>query len=281
MRHASNIFIFLCAAFILASCGSQKKALDDTLNTGIVTQKSSASKVIESVKANNLETNAVTAKIKARIDVDGKDISTSGTLKMKKDEVIQVSLVDPILGITEVARLEFGKDRVLVIDRLNRRYIDEPYSKVSFLQKANINFDALQSLFWNEIFQVGKTNVDPDKFNYMEVTDNIVSLDYEDRLLTYSFTAEKDNGHLTKTEVHSPTNAAHRLTIDYSNFEDFNGKDFPSGICLQFKSGQKIMSLAFNLSSLRENAGWEAHSSVSKKYEKVDAEKLLKILFGK
>ena len=61
----------------------------------------------------------VTAKINMDVDADGKQISCGGSLKMKRDDVIQLSLT--FLGF-EVGRLEFTPKDVLVVDRIHKQY---------------------------------------------------------------------------------------------------------------------------------------------------------------
>ena len=49
-------------------------------------------------------------------------MSVGGTMKMKTHERVQVSLLMPILR-TEVARIEITPDEVLLVDRMNRRFV--------------------------------------------------------------------------------------------------------------------------------------------------------------
>ena len=52
----------------------------------------------------------------------GGSMSVGGTMKMKTHERVQVSLLMPILR-TEVARIEITPDEVLLVDRMNRRFV--------------------------------------------------------------------------------------------------------------------------------------------------------------
>ena len=69
------------------------------------------------------------SKMKLTISSNGKDMSVNGTLRMKKDQVIQLSIV-PFLGI-EAGRVEFTPTKVLIIDRINKQYVEEPISELS------------------------------------------------------------------------------------------------------------------------------------------------------
>ena len=148
--------ITLCWGLI--ACKSTKTVTPTDTPTANTTTVFAADKYLSMVTSNNTTQTNLTAKVKVVVDVDGKSNSTSGSLKMKKNDVIQISLVDPLLGVMELGRMEFTKTRVLIIDRINKQYVDLPYSDVSFLKQANIDFNTLQSLFWHEVFEPGKSS---------------------------------------------------------------------------------------------------------------------------
>ena len=75
-----------------------------------------------------------------------KDITVPGILRMRKDEVIRLQLLIPILR-SEVGRIEFAKDYVLFIDRIHKQYVKASYDEVGFLRDNGVNFYSLQSLF--------------------------------------------------------------------------------------------------------------------------------------
>lgn len=92
----------------------------------------------------------LTAHVKIKVTQAGNNMSTSGTLRMRYGEVIQITLFDPILGIAEVGRMEIAPDNILVIDRINKRYVITDYEEFKALKDNNVNFDAIQDIFWKE-----------------------------------------------------------------------------------------------------------------------------------
>lgn len=72
------------------------------------------------------------------------NLSVGGTLKMKRDDVVQLSLT--VLGI-EVGRLEFTPKDVLIVDRVNKQYVRARYDQVAFLQTADLDFYAFSRCF--------------------------------------------------------------------------------------------------------------------------------------
>ena len=148
----------------------------------------------------------ITSKVKVTITQDGKDVTTSGNLRMRFGDVIQLTLVDPVLGIAEIGRLELSPDKVLIIDRVNRRYVDTNYEEFSALKSRNIDFNTIQEFFWQEA-------KNGDKF-------------------AYTIPAKKD------------------------------------------------IKLDLKLSNKGSNGNWDAHTSVSDRYTKTDANKLFGSIIG-
>ena len=199
----------------LVSCHSSKKAMKDGSDktkptTTITTPTTSTKKPDKQDPDLNKMKVAVgtnfTSKVRVTITQEGKDVTTSGNLRMRYGDVIQLTLVDPLLGIAEIGRLELSPDKVLIIDRVNKRYVDTNYEEFSALKSRNIDFNTIQEFFWQEAKK-------GDKF-------------------AYTIPAKKD------------------------------------------------IKLDLRLSNKGSNANWDAHTAVSGKYTKTDANKLFGSIIG-
>ena len=140
MKFVRSLSWVICMSVLIltVSCRSNsglKKESSVPVSTELV---SLANKVL----ANAQTSPSMTAKVKVRLQLDNKDVSLSGTLRMHKDDVIQLSLT-AFLGF-EVGRMEFLQDQVLIVDRFHRQYIKVPYEEVDFLNKTGIDFHMLQ-----------------------------------------------------------------------------------------------------------------------------------------
>ena len=145
-----RLVIVLLGTILLASCRSSKKMAREDANA-------IGSKVETLVPAKKTPKHTeICSKVRVKIVYDGdKEMSTNGQLKMKWNDVIQISLVDPLLGVMEVGKMEISTDSVLVIDRVNKRYISESYTKLSALAGTTITFDTVQDLFWEQVQKTG------------------------------------------------------------------------------------------------------------------------------
>ena len=115
------LFSALLIIFI-SSCSSTR-----SMKKGVSIGNLSESEYMEELISRSPGWDAITAKMSLAVDLNGKGpTKVNGTLRMKRDEVIQLSIA-PFLGI-EVARAEISPDGVLVMDRMNKRYVQVPKS---------------------------------------------------------------------------------------------------------------------------------------------------------
>ncbi len=144
-----SLFSFLLV-LTLASCHSSKKAMKDKSDktkptTTITTPTTSTKKPDRQEPDLNKMKVAVgtnfTSKVRVTITQEGKDVTTNGNLRMRYGDVIQLTLVDPVLGIAEIGRLELSPDKVLIIAN---------YEEFSALKSRNIDFNTIQEFFWQE-----------------------------------------------------------------------------------------------------------------------------------
>ncbi len=270
------LVILLVLTTILSSCGKHKKGSSETTSgtatTSMAMDADAAGEHFDKVWSYTSSADNLVAKVHATLSLGDESMSTSGTLRMRKDEGIQISLVDPLLGIMELGKLVFTKSEVVVVVRVKKQYGRVPYSQVSFLRKANVSFSSLQALFWHELFEPGATKPDPKSFIFVPENDN-VNISYADDMLSYMFVSDK-SGLISKTEITGTQDKRFRLWFDYGDFSMFLKKQFPKEISLSFTDGSRITSIKLELSSIKNNSDWELSTTVPNGYEKMDFEKL-------
>ena len=284
------IMLIAMSAFMV-SCGTKKALVDTKRPDGgtastIVPTENEKMDFMRMVYDNEVYTHSIASKIKFTINTGRKDLSVSGSLRMKKDEVIRIQLTP--FGLMEVGRIEFTKDYVLLMDRMNKEYIKAGYADVGFLQKNGLDFYALQALFWNKLFMPGKAEVTDKALDNFGVTtdnpagNNTISLKYGD--LDYQWSADRTTGQIKSVDVTYGNSRpdATSVTCTYGSFEKLGTKKFPTDITLMLKSSalKKGTNIAVNLSAgkLDIDSDWETFTSVSGKYRQVDVEDVIKRL---
>jgi hypothetical protein len=279
MKTANFLKVALMALpLMLASCGSKKKAVVEEKPVVVNTEYT---RFIDKVNSNAQKTHYITSKVKFSVVVGDQNITLTGDLKMRRDSVIRLQLM--AFGFVEAARLEFTRDYVLVMDRINKQYIMAPYMQVDFLRNSGLNFSTLQALFWNELFQPNRTvltSEDLQKYtvNTIEGEEDAI-ITYEDEKLDYNWLAKQSNGIIKMTNIiyKDRFNGNTQLNWDYDNFEAVENtqKMFPKDMNITLTTPQKEIKLGIKLNYIGHATGWEALTRVSNKYQEVSIDKML------
>jgi hypothetical protein len=269
--------MLLAITLLVASCGTQKKATKETGKANstedVVWQQSFMDKMQENTSSESF----ITSKIKFTVEVGALRQSLTGNLRMKRDDVIRLQLM--AFGFVEAGRLEFTKDYVLFVDRINKQYFQMPYEYVSFLRNSGINFYTLQALFWNELFLPGHTSVtaaDQSQFTTQR-EDETVTISYEKDNMSYNWFANAGDGRLQMANIlhQSKTKGNTQLNWDYRKFERMGKKYFPSDMFIKLTTTSKEINLGLTLNYLGNESDWETRTQVSSKYSKVELDEML------
>lgn len=157
--------VLLAVATMLVSCGTKKVVADQVPDTKTVTGVTDSEQLklnyMRRVYDNAVYTKNIVSNIDFSLNAGSKDISVSGSLRMRKDDVIRIQLT--AFGLMEVGRLEFTKDYVMIVDRIHKEYVKADYNKVDFLKRNGLNFYSMQALFWNMLFVPGAGNITDDQ----------------------------------------------------------------------------------------------------------------------
>ena len=277
MKKSSLLKVAILAwPLVLASCSSKKNAV---IENKTVEVKTDQTQFLNKVKDNTQKTKFITSKVRFSVEVGNQDISLTGSLKMKRDDVIRMQLM--AFGFVEAARLEFTKDYVLIMDRINKQYLKAPYMSIDFLRNSGLNFYSLQALFWNELFQPNRTSVDRnDLKNYTttESGDDIV-ISLEDTKLDYSWLANKNTGLIKMANImyKDRLNGNSQLNWDYVNFTtlESNGSKFPDDMSITLTTQKKEVKLRIKLNTIKNETEWETRTEVSNKYREVTVDEIL------
>ena len=287
----SKIIILAASALIFSACASQKNVTAGNHGTAAasktVSKPDDAAQLdfLDKVNSNASYQKNVSASITFHVSQDnGKEITIPGQLRMRKDEVVRLSLQMPLIG-TEVGRLEFTKDYVLIVDRMHKQYVKANYSQVGFLHDNGITFYSLQALFWNRLLLPGKTTV-----NYTDLTkfhadlggaSQQVPVTITDGKLKYTWTAQRTSGLIDKARVDydSKGHGTSTLTWDYANLTTFGSKMFPYSNAITISTPAtgkaKTIKASYEINSISTTSDWEATTTLSNKYKQVSVEEVL------
>ena len=222
--------------------------------------------------------NTLSARIKLEVKGPQKDMSSRAQLKILHNDRIQLS-IQPLLGI-EVFRIELTNDSVKVLDRMNKRYMAESYEDMKGKTKIDFNFHNLQSLFTNNIFIPGESNISSRQSRRfrMAMDQYAVNLKIKDKAgMFYTFTADGDDK-LLSTSINDKSEN-HILTWDYSDFQTIDKQRFPFKMKAGFTSDKKTQGgVTLTFSDATINRPPKADFNIPSGYTRVTFSQLIKSL---
>lgn len=268
----------LALPLFMASCHVHKKAVKDTPETVVPAETQQQTAFLEKVNDNTSKPQFVTSKLKFSIEYGPQQVSLTGNLKMKRDDVIQLQLM--AFGFVEAGRIEFTKDYVLIIDRINKQFLKAPYNYVDFLRNSGINFFTLQALFWNELFVPGRQSVDKEaleKFSTnMDAEDVVITLD--EGKMNYSWLANNKSGRIKMANIayRDQLKGNTQLNWDYKEFTRMGSIAFPSNMGIALTTPESEIKLGIRLNYLKNESDWATRTKVSDKYREVTVDQILR-----
>lgn len=296
----------LSTLLLAASCGTNKMAVKDTKTAWPATTKPSTSEkttqtgatkaedtssfaFVEKVNDRKVTADNIVADLTFSATMGSKDVSVPGSLHMRKDQMIRLQLFVPFIH-TEVGRLEFTPDYVLVVDRLHKQYVKADYNKLDFLRANGLDFYALQALFWNQLFLPGKKTVDEGDVSKFKAdlsgTAQTVPVSLVRGGLTYLWNANRESGQINdmKASYKSAQHGSSTLTMKYAKFKTVGTKVFPSYEELNFqttatKKVQKV-TMILDMDEPSTSSSWSTETTLPSKYKQIEATDIFSKLFS-
>ena len=259
----------------LASCKSSKSV---TTVTPMAPRSMELQETLNKVLENKQTAKFITSKVKFQVQVGSQDMTLTGNLKMKRNDVIRLQLM--AFGFVEAARLEFTKDYVLIMDRINKQYLKAQYEQLDFLRQSGINFYTLQALFWNELFQPGENEITPELMNKFQTSEEAgdIIISMEKDKLSYRWLAENVGGllHMSNIAYNDKYRGKSQLNWDYTEYKELGTKKFPTRNAVVFSTPKSEVKINITLNYIGNEEDWETRTAVSAKYKEVTVDDILR-----
>ncbi len=289
MKRLSNIGIVFLSVLFLAGCAAKKPVADPSVSGPSQADNGQDEakrqlQFVQKVYDQQLYQKNIVADCTFTAQTRGKEMSLPGSLHMRKDQVVRLQLFIPLIG-TEVGRLEFTPDHVLVIDRMHKEYIKADYSELNFLKENGLTFYSLQSLFWNQLFVPDKQRLTESELPLFKVdwntSQNANALSLEHGKMVYNWQVQQDKGLIEEIHVdyQSQSHGATSLEWLYGDFRPFGSRQYPLSHRISFNTAATAQpqkaAIRIQLAQPTAAADWEPESAVSAKYKKVEAKDIL------
>lgn len=270
MKQISYIVLLV---LILTSCSTSRNTLRNTTIGGL-----SGTEYMEKVIEWTPSRDNLTARARIELNVGSSSpMSVNANMRVRRGEIIRFS-VAPILGI-EVARIDITPDKIMAVDRMNKRYVELGFAEISSLLNTELDFNILQSLILNEIFIPGKDNLsvaDASGFTLSPYADRARLQVKGTKRIGYSFFTSATDGRLEETVI-ALKDLPYSLHCRYADFTMLGNDVFPQSIEMMSEGTDKKYSLDMKLSRINTDSNWDSKTELSSKYRKMSVQELLKL----
>ena len=258
-----HYFLVIASVLLLASCGSKKSVVSAGGNP-ILEKQPSLVDVVQAVNAKRVSEPCISAKMSLSLSTSKNSARVGGSLRMKRNDVIQISLV--ALGLMEVGRLELTPDYMMMVDRMNHQYVKCDYDEVNFFREAGIDFYTFQSLFWDELFVLNGDGKAPESssYNLKKDADGVRLVNSQDRNVALTFVLNAANQLVGETRFSRAYSEDAVVKWQYADWTKLGEQDFPGTMKLLFDISDENIEATFRISSVKPDSSWETRTEINK-----------------
>lgn len=286
--------IILVGGMLLAMTSCSKKVADTvTKDTPSSTEAAALAKAkaeaaanakfvaetIEKVSTTRTRLEQVSGHVSLDLSMNGQSTKVSGDLKMKRNNIIQLTL--QALGLITVGRLELTPEYMLILDNMNKRFVKLPYAEVPFLRDNGIDFYSFQSIFWNEMFLPGSKDnkPEPNAFTH-EVQGKSVVLKHQARNFQLLFQTDASSGRLQQSSVKGAQGQG--MDCAYQGWGNVKNETFPNKYQLNLGLGSQKVVTKFDISKMKTDDSWKGTPTKvdSKKYQELTLKQITETLMN-
>lgn len=239
------------------------------------------SKLFEDIMYKGLKFNTFSSKLSMTISTGTKTVSSKGNLRIVNNEAILLS-VQPLFGI-EMFRLYVEPDHLIVLDRMNKRYVKETFDDLTEKNSIGFNFYSLQSLFTNNLFVPEQSSIsasDYRKFKYSETSEQyVLSASDKKSNIDYSFSIN-GNDQITLTQLALPKKN-YSLHWNYSQFSLMRDLFFPHKMMVVASTQKNKLNASFSLSDINLETQMDLETTIPSSYTKMELSEVLKMFSDK
>ncbi len=271
----SAIGIIIVLLFLLNGCRSRKEIGDITPSkekTEIVFQEHFAALLTDAQKFRTLS-----AKTDVKLRMENKTLSSRVDLKIVRDSAIMLS-IQPFFGI-EMFKVVFLPEQIILIDRMNKRFLSENYTELLEKLPSGLNFYNIQDLFCNRIFVPGENALSEKNFKdfHFKEDGELVQLVNEHPFISYIFITDRNAKLLSSSILFNEGEYA--LEWNYRKFRQFDTLFYPSEMDANLSNDKKDLGgLTINLSRIQTDIPVDIHTTLSSRYKRVTLSQILKSL---
>lgn len=262
-------FIFILAAIVVLACNPQKKIIKEPI------KEKGADYLFSMLKKNEFKFDYLNIKFSADFEMNNKTNSFSGTMRIRKDSAVWMSI--SALGL-EAFRAVITHDSVKMLNRLDNTYYAESFSFLNSLFNTNIDFDMLQALVTGNDFSlyqgdVFKASIDNKQYKlstvgrgklkkYISTTEDSL------RLLMQDIWLDDVTFKINKVML-KEVKENRKIEVVYSDFTILDSMNIAKKMDFELTNVTKKIKLTINSGKISRTGPLEFPFTISSKYTRV------------
>ena len=249
MKHIYLTATLAVLTLVLMGCNNQKRLTKTEGNEPkkeVVKQKPIQQRAIEA-QPDFLSVNAQKARF--QLTYQRKSIAANGTIAMLKDSICIISL-QPVLGI-ELFRLELTPAEVIIIDKMNRRYVQMSYAEISEAVKMPITFADAQNVLMARMVVLGQPQsvLYSDAATAAAAANNSTTVSLTEGKINYQYSIDNTSLALLQAE-YTANGRGGKATVTYSGHNLYGTVLFPTAVNVTYLDSKYDVSCTISLPNL-------------------------------
>ena len=270
-RYIYTILFIGILAISTTSCRSRQQIIRS--DTHVVDK--TPGELFYDIIANHFPYNTFSARLNLSLE---SGMSARGNIRIIRDQALQVSVQIPIVNI-EVFRLYADPNLVVMVDRINRRYVHEDIAALQEVFPAGFDFYTLQALFTNALFVSNRKHVEQRDYRNFRIslTDDMqYFMTARDRRsgIEYSFIV---NGYDRVTRANL-VHGSNSLLWNYDHFAMVGNYAFPHRMNVSITTAARNASAELTLSNIATNESFQLAPNLPNGFTRTSISEVLRLV---
>ena len=271
-RYIYTILFIGILAISTTSCRSRQQIIRS--DTHVVDK--TPGELFYDIIANHFPYNTFSARLNLSLS---SGMSSRGNIRIIRDQALQVSVQMPLIGVVEVFRLYVDPHSVVIVDRMNRRYVHENIAALQEVFPAGFDFYTLQALFTNALFVSNRNHVERRDYRNFRIslTDDMqYFMTARDRRsgIEYSFIV---NGYDRVTRANL-VHGGSSLVWNYEHFAMVGNHAFPHRMNVSVATEARNASAEITFSNIATNETFQLAPNIPNGFTRTSISEVMRLV---
>jgi len=254
-NNSVRLFVLIFTAAGLLACSSSRKAVKEPI------KEQGAEYLVSKLKEHELKYQQFSAKFNATYEVDQKQTSVSGNLRIENDSIIWIS-ISPALGI-EAVRFMLTPDSIKYLNRISNTYLLQGFDYINKLLNKSMDFDMAQAFLTGNDFSLYdlssfKASVENREYklntvNRRKIRRSVRRSDDNISIPIQYIWLNSENFKISKVMIKEAERDSRRFIATYSEFKEVDGRIIPSELEFKAETDEKKILIKIVYSRIQIN----------------------------